>query len=64
MTRWKGRVELLLNVIELLFLSVAVEALQGRICQNSLPSGEGRSLGAKISGDEVVPGEYVCFLQN
>ena len=24
--------------------------------QNSLPSGEGRSLGAKISG--VVPGEY------
>ena len=29
----------LLSVIELLFLSLAVEALQGKMCQNSLPSG-------------------------
>ena len=36
--------------IELLFLSLTVEALQGKMCQNSLPSGRGRSLGAKISG--------------
>jgi len=36
----------------------AVEALQGKMCQNSLPSGVGRSLGAKISGERVVPGEY------
>ena len=36
-----------LSVIELLFLSLAVEALQGKMCQNSLPSGGGRSLGAK-----------------
>ena len=28
------------------------------MCQNSLPSGVGRSLGAKISGEGVVPGEY------
>jgi len=49
MARWKARVELLLNVMELLFLSVKVEALQGKMCQNSLPSGGGRSLGAKIS---------------
>ena len=50
MARWKARVELLLSVIELLFLSLAVEVLQGNMCQNSLHSGGGRSLGAKISG--------------
>jgi len=58
MARWKARVEFLLNVIEHRFLSLTVEALQGKICQNSLPSGVGRSLGAKISGEGVVPGEY------
>jgi len=58
MARWKARAEFLLSVIELLFLSLMVEALQGKTCQNSLPSGVGRSLGAKISGEEVVPGEY------
>ena len=46
------------SVIELLFLSLTVEALQGKMCQNSLLSGGGRSLGAKISGVGVVPGEY------
>jgi len=50
MARWKAPVEFLLSVIELLFLSLAVEELQGKTCQNSLPSGGGRSLGAKISG--------------
>jgi len=57
MARWKVRVEFLLSVIELLFLSLALEALQGKMCQNSLPSGQGRSLGAKISGggEGVVP---------
>jgi len=48
----------MLSAIELLFLSLAVEALQGKICQNSLPSGGDRSLGAKISGAGVVTGEY------
>jgi len=43
-------VEFLLSVIKLLFLFLAVEALQGKTCQNSLPSGGGRSLGPKISG--------------
>jgi len=56
--RWKARVEFLLSVIEL-FLSLTVEALQGKMFQNSLPSGGGRSLAAKISGEGVVPGEYV-----
>ena len=43
MARWKARAEFLLSVIELLFLSRTVEALQGKMCQNSLPSGVGRS---------------------
>ena len=65
MARWKALAEFLLSVIEILFLSLTVEALQGKMCQNSLPSGVGRSLGAKISGEEVVPGEYIFwFLQN
>ena len=50
MARWKACAEFLLSVTELLFLSLTVEALQGKMCQNSLPSGVGRSLGAKISG--------------
>ena len=59
MARWKAHVEFLLSVIELLFLSVAVEALQGKTCQNSLPSGGDRSLGAKISGGSGRPCQYV-----
>ena len=50
MARWKDHVDFLLSVVELLFLSLMVEAPQGKMCQNSLPSGGGRSLGAKISG--------------
>jgi len=42
-------------IIALLFLSLAVEALQGKTCQNTLPSGEGRSLGANISREVVAP---------
>jgi len=38
MALWKARVEFILSVIELLFLSLVVEALQGKMCQNSLPS--------------------------
>jgi len=37
-------------VFELLFLSLTVEALQGKMCQNSLPSGGGWSVSGKISG--------------
>jgi len=44
MTRWKALAEFLLSVAELLFLSLTVEALQGKTCQNSQPSGVGRSL--------------------
>ena len=55
MAHWKARVEFLLSVIQLLFLSLAVEVLQVKMCQNSLPSGGGRSLGAKISGGRGRP---------
>jgi len=64
MARWKARAEFLLSVIVLLFLSLMVEALQGKMCQNSLPSGVHRSLGAKISGGRGRPWEYFWFLQN
>jgi len=60
-TRWKVRVEFLLSVIELLFLSLTVEALQDKMCQNSLPSGGGRSLGAQISGEGSSLGNIFCF---
>jgi len=50
MARWKAHVEFLLSVIELLFVSLTAEELQGKTRQNSLPSGGDRSLGAKISG--------------
>ena len=52
---WKARAEFLLSVIELLFLSLTVEALQGKMCQNFVPSCVGRSLGAKISGGRGRP---------
>jgi len=58
MARWKARDEFLLSVIELLFLSLTVEALEGKMCQNSPSSGGGRSLGAKISGERGVTGKY------
>ena len=45
----------MLSVIELLFLSLKVEALQGKMCRNSLHSGGGRSLGAKVSGGRGHP---------
>ena len=54
----KARAEFLLTVIELLFLSLTVEALHGKTRKNSLPSGVGRSLGAKISGGRGRPWEY------
>ena len=44
MARWKALAEFLLSVIRLLFLSLTVEALQGKMCQNSQPSAVGRSL--------------------
>jgi len=64
MARWKARVELLLSVIELVFLSLTVEALQGKMCQTSLPSGGVGHLEPRFQGEGVVSGEYFLVLQN
>ena len=58
MARWKARAQFLLSVSKLLFLSLTVEALQGKMCQNSLPSRGGGHLEPKFQGEGVVPGEY------
>ena len=55
MAHWKARAEFVLDVMELLFLSLTVEAVQIKMFQNSLPSGRGRSLGAKILGGRGRP---------
>ena len=58
MARWKARIEFLLSVIELLFLSLTVEALMGKTCQNSLPSGGVAHLEPRFMGEVVIPGEH------
>ena len=58
MARWKGRVEFLLSVIGLLFLSLTFEALQGKTCQDSLLSGGVGQFEPMFQGEGVVPGEY------
>jgi len=59
MARWKARVDFLLTVIELLLLSLNVDALQGKTCQNSLLFGNGWvSLSQDFRGKGVVPREY------
>jgi len=54
---WMARCRVLVKrrLIELLFLSLTVEAIQGKTCQNSQPSTVGRSLLAKISGGSGRP---------
>jgi len=58
MACWKGCVDFLLSVIELLFRSLTAEALQGKTCQNPLFSGGGGSVWANISGRRGRPREY------
>jgi len=55
MAHWKAHIEFLLSVIGLLFLSITAEALQRKMCQNSLPSGGGGSVWDKISGGRGPP---------
>jgi len=50
MARWKALAEFFLSVIELLFLSLTVEALQGKTCQNSQTSGGWVSLSQDFRG--------------
>jgi len=52
MARWKARVNFLLTVIELLFLSLAVDAQQGKTCQNSLLFGGVGQFEPRFQGKE------------
>jgi len=57
--------DFLFVIVELFSLALTVEALQGKTCQDSLLSGKGKSLGAKISGRRGRPwGIFFWFLQN
>jgi len=47
---------------ELLFLSLTVEVLQGKMCQNSLLSGGGKSLGGKISEGKGRPPANILII--
>jgi len=55
--RWKARVEFLLCVIELLFVSVTVEALAKRVKTRCYQERVGH-LEPRFQGEGVVPGEY------
>ena len=59
MARWKARLEPLLRVIEVLFLSLTVEALQGKMCQNSLPSGGVGQFEPRFQGKGSSPCQYI-----
>jgi len=58
MARWKARVDFLLTVIELVFLSLTIEALQGKTCQHSLLFGGVGQFEPRFQGEGVVPREY------
>ena len=56
--RWKAHVDFLLTVTELLFLSLTVDALQRKTCQNPLLFGGVGHFELRFQGKGVVPGEY------
>jgi len=58
MACWKARVDFLLTVIELLFLSLTFEVLQGKTCQNSLPFGGVGQFEPRFQGEGVIRREY------
>ena len=59
--RWKDRVEFLLSIIELLLLSLTVEALQGKMCQNSLLSGGVGQFEPRFQGKGLSLGNIFRF---
>jgi len=65
MARWKARVEFLLSIFGPLFLSLTVEALQGKnVSRLAAIRGVGQ-FERRFQGEGVVPGEYMFwFVQN
>jgi len=58
MARWKALVEFLLSVIEFLFLSLTVEALQGKMFKTRCLQEVVGHLEPRFQGEGIVPGEY------
>jgi len=56
--RWKARAEFLLSIIELPFLSVTVDALQGKNIKTRSLQEWVDHFEPKFQGEGVVPGEY------
>jgi len=64
MARWKARVEFSLSVIELLFLSLTAEALQGK-CVKTRCYQEGIvQFERRLQGEGSSLGNILWFLQN
>jgi len=58
MACWKARVDFLLTVIELLFLSLTIDVLQRKTCQNSLLFGGVGQFEPRFQGEGDVHPEY------
>jgi len=58
MARWKDRVNFLLTVIELLFLSLTVDALQAKCAKTHCFLDRVGQFEPRFQGEGVVPGEY------
>ena len=55
MAGWKARVEFLLSVVELIFLSLLVESLQGKRVKIRCPQEGIGHLEPRFQGDVVAP---------
>jgi len=64
MARWKARVDFLLTVIELLFLFITIDELQGKTCQNSLLIGGVGQFEPRFQGEGSSLGNIFGFLEN
>ena len=64
MARWKARVDFFLTVIELLFLSLAVDELQGKTYQNSLLVRGVSQMSPNFRGKGSSLGNIFWFLEN
>jgi len=64
MARWKARVDFLLTVVELLFLSLTVDTLHGkRVKTHCFLDGVGQ-FEPRFQEEGVVPRENFWFLEN
>jgi len=62
MAHWKALIDFLLTLIERLFLSLTIEALQGKTCQNSLLLEGVGQFEPRFQAEGVVPREYFFLI--